>query len=68
MSDPAASADVLGPYLQAARKALDAIEAWYAERNQRVLVQVSSATDPTCSSQRSAPTGPLLLVTLEPHP
>ena len=28
----------------------------------------SSATDPTCSSQRSAPTGPQLLVTLEPHP
>ena len=28
----------------------------------------SSATDPTCSSQRSAPTGPLLLVALEAHP
>ena len=28
----------------------------------------SSATDPTCSSQRSAPTGPQLLVTLEAHP
>ena len=62
-ADPGAAAS--GPSSPAGRRAA----ASAADRRRLSRSRpASSATDPTCSSQRSAPTGPLLLVTLEPHP